>query len=75
MNKKAIVFGVTGQDGSYLADFLLKKNYSLIGASRGVANKESDNLVRLNIKNKIIFESVNIENFNDVYKIIEKNEP
>ena len=26
MKKKALIFGVTGQDGSYLADFLLKKN-------------------------------------------------
>ena len=26
MNKKALIFGVTGQDGSYLAEFLLKKN-------------------------------------------------
>ena len=27
MKKKALIFGVTGQDGSYLAEFLLKKNY------------------------------------------------
>ena len=26
MKKKALVFGITGQDGSYLAEFLLKKN-------------------------------------------------
>ena len=34
MNKKALIFGVTGQDGSYLADFLLKKNYSVHGVVR-----------------------------------------
>ena len=28
MKKKALIFGVTGQDGSYLADFLLKKKYT-----------------------------------------------
>tara|TARA_B100001559_G_C16414146_1_gene581839 strand:- start:14 stop:1054 length:1041 start_codon:yes stop_codon:yes gene_type:complete len=32
--KKAIIFGVTGQDGSYLADFLLKKKYSVHGIKR-----------------------------------------
>ena len=31
---KAIIFGVTGQDGSHLADLLLKKNYTVIGVSR-----------------------------------------
>ena len=29
MIKKALIFGVTGQDGSYLADFLLKKKYAV----------------------------------------------
>ncbi len=34
MNKKAIIFGVTGQDGSYLADFLLNKKYEVHGVVR-----------------------------------------
>ena len=34
MNKKALIFGVTGQDGSYLAEFLLKKKYSVHGVVR-----------------------------------------
>ncbi len=34
MKKKALIFGVTGQDGSYLADFLLKKDYKVIGVKR-----------------------------------------
>ena len=34
-NKKtALITGVTGQDGSLLADFLLKKNYKIIGLKR-----------------------------------------
>ncbi len=32
--KIALIFGVTGQDGSYLTDFLLKKNYKVIGIKR-----------------------------------------
>ena len=32
--KKAIIFGVTGQDGSYLAELLLKKNYIVHGVKR-----------------------------------------
>ena len=34
MKKKALIFGVTGQDGSYLADLLLKKKYQVHGVTR-----------------------------------------
>ena len=34
MKKKALIFGVTGQDGSYLADLLLKKGYEVHGIIR-----------------------------------------
>tara|TARA_R110000765_G_scaffold106595_2_gene197165 strand:- start:3038 stop:4189 length:1152 start_codon:yes stop_codon:yes gene_type:complete len=40
--KKAIIFGITGQDGSYLCDLLLKKGYGVIGVVRrsSVSNTE-----------------------------------
>ena len=34
MKKKALIFGITGQDGSYLADLLLKKKYEVYGVKR-----------------------------------------
>ncbi len=34
MKKKAIIYGVTGQDGSYLSEFLIKKNYEVHGVKR-----------------------------------------
>ena len=34
MKKKALIFGVTGQDGAYLSDFLIKKNYIVHGIKR-----------------------------------------
>ena len=34
MKKKALIFGITGQDGSYLAEFLLNKNYEVHGVKR-----------------------------------------
>ena len=50
MNKKVVIFGITGQDGSYLMDLLLEKGYSVIGIVRrsSVSNThridhESDN--------------------------------
>ena len=37
--KKALITGITGQDGSYLVEFLLKKNYIIYGIKRKVRNK------------------------------------
>ena len=34
MTKKALITGITGQDGSYLAEFLLEKNYEVHGIKR-----------------------------------------
>ena len=34
MKKKALIFGITGQDGSYLAELLLKKKYIVHGVKR-----------------------------------------
>ncbi len=37
MSKKALIFGISGQDGSYLAELLLKKGYTVIGVTRRVS--------------------------------------
>ena len=42
MNKTAIVTGCQGQDGSYLCEFLLEKNYNVIGISRRCSSREND---------------------------------
>jgi GDPmannose 4,6-dehydratase len=34
MTKRAIIFGITGQDGSYLAELLLEKGYEVVGITR-----------------------------------------
>lgn len=52
MRKKALIFGITGQDGSYLAEYLLKKNYIVHGVKR---RSSSPNTERIDH----IFDSVN----------------
>ena len=37
--KKALITGITGQDGTYLTELLLKKNYKVFGISRGIKKK------------------------------------
>ena len=55
MKKKALITGITGQDGSYLSEFLLKKNYKVHGLVRRVAlEDENHRLWRLrHLLNKI----------------------
>ncbi len=47
MNKKALVFGVTGQDGSYLAEVLLEKGYEVHGMVRRSATGNTRNIAHL----------------------------
>jgi GDPmannose 4,6-dehydratase len=45
MSKKtALITGITGQDGSYLAEFLLKKDYKVAGTIRKTSNMQYDNI-------------------------------
>ena len=54
MKKKiALIFGISGQDGSYLAEFLIKKNYSVIGVTRNKSKKNMYRLEKLKIFNKV----------------------
>ena len=39
MRKIALITGIFGQDGAYLAELLLKKKYKIIGASRSISKK------------------------------------
>ena len=45
--KKALIFGVTGQDGSYLSEFLLSKDYSVVGVSRRVSTTNTQRIDHL----------------------------
>ena len=53
MKKKAIILGVTGQDGSYMAEFLLKKNYSVHGIYRKSATSNTKNINHLLNNSKV----------------------
>ncbi len=75
--KKALITGISGQDGSYLAELLLEKNYNVHGVIRRVAlEDETHRLWRLrNIKDKISLHSGSLESFPSLAKIINKVQP
>ena len=75
MNKHALICGVSGQDGAYLARFLLSKGYEVWGSSRDAQGSSFINLQKLGIKNQIKVISMIPEDFRSVLVALRKSEP
>lgn len=75
MQKKALIFGVSGQDGTYLSKFLLSKGYEVHGSSRDAELSEFRNLKTVGIRDKVQIHSVAINDFRSVLQAISKVEP
>ena len=77
MKKKALITGITGQDGSYLSEFLLRKNYKVHGLVRRVAlEDENHRLWRLrHLLNKISLHPASLESYASLVKLIQRIKP
>ena len=73
--KKALICGVSGQDGGYLAQLLLAKGYHVVGSSRDAQMASLSNLVRLGIRDRVEVESVALSDFRSVLQALIKVEP
>ena len=75
--KKALITGITGQDGSYLAEFLLKKGYQVHGILRRVALEDPEHhLWRIrHLLKKIVIHSGSLESFASLFNIVHKIKP
>ena len=70
--KTALVTGISGQDGAYLADLLLKKKYKVIGTDRRSARMNNWRLERLGIEKKIIFEEMELGETFEIERVFKK---
>ena len=73
MAKKALISGVTGQDGSYLADFLLEKGYDVYGMVRRSSMEKFDRIEH--IKDRIHIRQADLLDQYSISKIIEEVQP
>ncbi|GAB3641890.1 GDP-mannose 4,6-dehydratase [Spirosoma arcticum] len=73
--KIALICGVSGQDGAYLAKLLLEKGYQVYGGSRDAQMTSANNLVRLGIRQKVELVSVSINDFRSVLQTLLKVKP
>lgn len=75
MQKTAIITGITGQDGAYLSQLLLEKDYKVVGLLRKDAEENFFGLEYLGIKDKIVFEKCNLLDFSEVRNVLTKFKP
>lgn len=72
-NKIALVCGVSGQDGAYLAKLLLQKEYEVWGSSRDAQSSSFGNLTKLGIKSHVKYLSMIPEDYSSVFMAIKKS--
>jgi GDPmannose 4,6-dehydratase len=77
MTQKALITGITGQDGSYLAEFLLEKGYEVHGIVRRVAIEDPEHrLWRIrHLLDKIVLHSGSMESYASIFKVIDHIKP
>ncbi|NJL19135.1 MAG: GDP-mannose 4,6-dehydratase [Bdellovibrionaceae bacterium] len=72
---KALIIGISGQDGAYLAEFLLSKGYEVHGTSRDHEICEFHNLRRLGIRDRVHLASMTTSDFRSVLTVLQKTAP
>ncbi len=74
-SKKALITGVTGQDGAYLSKFLLDKGYKVYGGYRRNANYNLSRLDYLGIESKIELLPLELLEYSNILRVLEKVQP
>lgn len=73
--KKALITGITGQDGSYLAEFLLEKGYEVHGITRRISISNTQRIDHLLAANKIKIHDGDLSDGNSIVRIINEVQP
>lgn len=72
---KALICGISGQDGAYLAQLLLSQGYEVWGTSRDAQMSSFDNLVRLGIREQVKLLSMSLNDFRSVLQVLKLVQP
>src|SRR5215469_9767701 len=73
--KRALITGISGQAGAYLAKYLLMLGYEVWGTSRDAQISTFQNLQRLGIRDQIGLESLALNDFRSVLQVLTKIQP
>jgi GDPmannose 4,6-dehydratase len=72
---RALIFGISGQDGAYLSKLLLEKGYEVHGASRDAEMGRFSRLETLGLRERVALHSASMRDFRDVLQTIESAAP
>jgi GDPmannose 4,6-dehydratase len=75
LKHRALICGISGQDGAYLAKLLLEKGYHVIGTSRDAQMTSFRNLVLLGIRDQVELESMVLTDFRSTLQTLNKAMP
>ena len=73
--KKALITGVTGQDGTYLAKFLLEKGYTVVGTYRRTSHKSLERLEKLDLIDKVELVKMDLTDLISINRTIKDAQP
>jgi GDPmannose 4,6-dehydratase len=68
--KKALICGISGQDGAYLGKLLLDKGYEVAGTSRNVETASFERLARLGIADQVTLRSASLNDFRSILQVL-----
>jgi GDPmannose 4,6-dehydratase len=75
MARRALICGISGQDGAYMAQLLLAKGYAVAGTSRDAGANPFHNLERLGLRARVTTYSMDLGDFRSVVQTLERAEP
>src|ERR1035438_6040310 len=75
MSKRALITGITGQDGSYLAELLLDRGYEVHGIVRRIALEDPEHRLSriLQIRERIQLHSASLESYASILRVVDRS--
>ena len=73
--KTALITGITGQDGAYLAELLLNKGYTVVGAERRASTRNRMRTNELGITDSVTFADFDLADQGNMLRVLDKHQP
>lgn len=75
MSKTALITGITGQDGAYLAELLLRRGYRVVGAERRASTRNRSRLDELGVTGDVAFVDFDLDDQGNMIRVLDSVQP
>ena len=73
--KRAVIFGVTGQDGSYLSELLLSKGYEVVGVARRSSGDNTTRIEHILDNEKFVLSQADVTDITSIHRVLHEYSP